>query len=80
MSNRAHSLHYRYLVSNNTRLGLVLEGLVSVEQLQQLVSTQVAAALVCCLTVQKSSLQNKPSSHTKKRQRRREDVGLSGID
>jgi len=74
MSNRAHSLHYRYLVSNNTRLGLVLEGLVSVEQLQQLVSTQVAAALVCCLTVQKSSLQNKPcltyKEKTEKKRRR----------
>jgi len=54
------SLQYMYLVSDNTRLGLVLEGLVSVEQLQQLVSTQVAAALVCCLAVQESSLRHKP--------------------
>ena len=49
-----------YLVSDHARLGLVLEGLVSVEQLQQLVSTQVVAALVCCLAVQESPLQHQP--------------------
>ena len=40
-----------YLVIDDTRLGLVLEGLVCVQQLQQLIGTQVAAALVHSLTV-----------------------------
>lgn len=47
-----------HLVCDNTRLGLVLEGFVGVEQLQQLISTQVTAALVHCLTVQESPLQS----------------------
>ena len=46
-----------YLVRNYTRLGLVTLGLVSVEQLKQVIGTQVAAGLVHCLSIQESALQ-----------------------
>lgn len=45
-----------YLIGDNTGLGFVLKGLVCVQQLQQLISTQIAAALVHCFAVEESSL------------------------
>ena len=46
-----------YLVCDYTRLSFVTKRLVSIEKLQQLISTQIAAALVDSLTVQECPLQ-----------------------